>query len=224
MPDPEMTPSDLPPPRRTPFEWSLAALRPMNSDAERPSFMYKAGRASRDREIWLWRWVAVGCLLLAVVVAVCGYGLIAAAEQRVAVAEARAAEARAAVVAARAESLSTAPIITPPVAGTSVDESFPPLVALEPMLKRPTWPTERATPDDQPTPREIARALDLRRSILIAGLGLIPDDKPGPYSPEPTDPPAGWPTPGGVFTFPDLRPRTPPLSIESAEFPPLDRE
>jgi len=56
----ELTPPDgHRPPRRTPFEWSLKALDPQPSQANRPSFMYKAGRASRDREVRFWQVAAI---------------------------------------------------------------------------------------------------------------------------------------------------------------------
>ncbi|MEO2088894.1 MAG: hypothetical protein ABGY75_05275 [Gemmataceae bacterium] len=236
-----MTP-DLPPHgpsgRRTPFEWSLAALRPADSGAERPSFMFKAGQASRDGEVRFWRWAAVGCGLLLAAGAGAGGWLIADATRRAEVAEARA---------NRAENPTPQP---PPRSGEGEQEQIfaatersggsaaapfsrgedtPPLPS--PASAERPWergPGGEGYTTPNPTPKDIAAALQLRRDILVAGLGMIPDGKligtPVPTSPGEWD--RHWATPSGVLTTPKITPKKPtPIADPDDDVPPIpDRE
>ena len=223
MPDAEMTP-DPPPPRsaerRTPFEWSLAALRPADSGAERPSFMFKAGQASRDTEVRFWRWAAVGCGLLLAAGAGAGGWLIADATRRAEVAEARAAANSPHPAEKRDEGApwsSTSPLVgevgetessrvggqvhnPPPADSSGVDD-----------LPHKGGGVQNVASPPAPTPRDIAAALQLRRDILVAGLGVIPDGKPpiptAPSSPGEWD--RHWATPSGVLTTPKISPKKP---------------
>jgi hypothetical protein len=209
---PEMTPVDPPPPRRTAFEWSLAALRPADGGVGRPSFMFEAGRASRERAVRFWRWAAVG-MTVALVGTVVGLGwLLNDAQRQLAVAETRTRgqgtgdrgqEAKVPEVPRR----SGEPMEPRPEGSGSAEESHPlPPVAV-PVVERVD-------------PREIAAALRLRRDILTAGLGLIPDGKPvAPVAP----PSSGewdrhWGLPSGVLTTPPTTPRKPaPITPDDAE-------
>jgi hypothetical protein len=224
MPDAEMTP-DLPPPRRTPFEWSLAALRPADSGAERPSFMFKAGQASRDTEVRFWRWAAVGCgLLLAAGAGASGW-LIADATRRAELADARA---------SRAENPTPQP---PPRSGEGESETLSgsDRVASEASRVRssiddptPQPPPRSGQGEKIPSPRDIAAALQLRRDILVAGLGVIPDGKPaGAPAPSSTGEwDRHWGLPSGVLTTPKITPKKPtPIADPDDDVPPIpDRE
>lgn len=184
---PEMTSSDPPSDRRTSFEWSLGGLRPADAGVGRPSFMYKAGQASREKAVRLWRWTAAGLVVLLVVSGVASVGMVTAERQR---AEALVAEARAHQAAA------LQPIVTAP-------HSLPVPVPVEPPDDRPprtATPLAVATPSDDPTPTEIAAALERRRNILVGGLGLIPDRPPSPLEP-------GWSQPltSGVLAVPPVK-------------------
>jgi hypothetical protein len=82
-----MNQPDLPNRRRSPFEWSLAALRPIDGGAERPSFMYKAGQASRDSAVHFWRFMAVTGLVLSVGVGIWAFQFVQEADLRAVLAE-----------------------------------------------------------------------------------------------------------------------------------------
>lgn len=83
MPDRPLTPPNPPPRRRSPFEWSLAGLRPADADIARPSFMYKAGQASRDRQVRFWQFVSAVLGVVIVVGGIAAYGAVAAERERV---------------------------------------------------------------------------------------------------------------------------------------------
>jgi hypothetical protein len=188
MPDRPLTPPDPPPDRRSPFEWALAGMRPADADVGRPSFMYNAGQASREKAVRLWRWVAAGLVVLLVVGGVAAVGMVTAERQR---AEALVAEARAAHHAA---------ISQPKVVAPHPPTSLP----VEPADDRPprtATPLAVANPTDEPTPAEIAAALERRRNILVGGLGLIPDHRP------PSAVPPEWSQPltSGVFAVPPVK-------------------
>jgi hypothetical protein len=187
MPDRPLTPSDPPPDRRSQFEWALAGLRPADADVGRPSFMYKAGQASREKAVRFWRWTAAGLVVLLVVGAVAATGLVAAERQR---AEALVAEAR-----AQQAALSQPKVVVP-------HEPAPlPVEPADDRPRRTATPVAVLTPTDDPTPAEIAAALERRRNILVGGLGLIPDHRPQTL-PEP-----GWSQPltSGVLAVPPVR-------------------
>jgi hypothetical protein len=216
MPESEMTPSDMPPPRRSPFEWSLAALRPADSDAGRPSFMFKAGQASRERVVRFWRVLALGCLGALIGGGAMAFWTVVEAEHRAAVAEARAAnsllEGKAAIGGNRNGTADPVPV--EPVSGDGqpvVSHDTPAPVPHE-------EPVERGfATQPPPSPQAIAAALQLRRDILTAGLGMIPDGKPGPFGvPERVEPPRAWPTPSTVFATPPAAPKKPitPIDVE----------
>lgn len=190
MPDRPLTPPDPPPDRRSPFEWALAGLRPADADVGRPSFMYKAGQASRDRQVRLWRWVAVGLVVLLVVGGVAATGMVAAERQR---AEALVAEARAHQAAAAQPKVIT-PNTPSPALPVEPSDDCPP---------RTATPLAAVTPTDNPTPAEIAAALERRRNILVGGLGLIPDHRP----PSPVSPEWSQPFTAGVLAVPPVKPK-----------------
>lgn len=193
------TPPDPPPDRRTPFEWSLAALRPADADVARPSFMFKAGQASREKAVRFWRWVAAGLAVLLVVGAVAAFGMVSAEQQR---ANAIVAEVRAAHAAVQ--------VTQPPTTPTTI--------SAEPIVAVPPRPIPRSTPADvaaSPAPAQVAAALDRRRNILVGGLGLIPDAPPV-LSP---DSPSGTPTYPNVLAAPPVDKKALP-GTESDDPPP----
>jgi hypothetical protein len=224
MPESEMTPPDMPPPRRSPFEWSLASLRPVDSDAARQSFMYKAGQASRDGSVRFWRVIAVGCLVGLVGCGTLTFWTMRDAQERVAVAvaEAKASAAR------LGNGDRAAGVLPPPARNAAEGATDWNLERSEGVGPGHPFPSETPIPlaplatarGDTPTPRDIAAALQLRRDILTAGLGLIPDGKPGPFQsvPESTEP-SGWPTPGTVYATPPVTPKKPvvPADVEDRE-------
>ncbi len=181
------TPPDPPPDRRSPFEWSLAALRPADADVARPSFMFKAGQASRDKVVRFWRWVAGGLVVVLVVGAVASFGMVTTEHQHAAavVAELRAAQ-------TPRPAVETIP--TP-------DPTDPPPV----IVTRPAAPRHTPTAEEAP-PSEVAAALERRRNILVGGLGLIPDSPPV-FRP---DVPQTTPTYPGVFAAPRVLKKPPP--------------
>lgn len=189
------TPPDPPPDRRTPFEWSLAALRPADADVARPSFMFKAGQASREKSVRFWQCVTAGLAVLLLVGVVAAFGMVTAEQQR---AEAIVAEVRAAYNAQPA-----------PTPATS---------SIETVVTTPTGPIPRPKPAviaQIPAPTEVAAALDRRRNILVGGLGLIPDAPPvlSPDSPHST------PVYPGVLAAPRVE-KKPPVETESDDPPP----
>ncbi len=159
---PDLTPPTDPPPHqnpppRTAFEWSLSALRPTDADVARPSFMYKAGQASRESTVRLWRWVAAACALAtfaAVAVAFAAVMLAISTRQQVPPQEQR--------------------VVFDVLLGSGygVDVQDEPL--LRPAVQHPL---EVTRPTD-PTPAEIVAALARRRQVLVGGLGLIPTPPP----------------------------------------------
>lgn len=189
MPEPPLTPPDPAPDRRSPFEWSLAALRPADADVARPSFMYKAGQASRQKAVWLWQCVAGVLAILLVTGAIATVGLVQGERQQVAAALAEETATRARNQPAR---------IAPEQTST---EHYPPAA-------RPTVPTRPVTPLEQPAPAEIAAALERRRNILVGGLGLIPDAPT--YAPEPR----GVPSYPGVLAAPRVEKKAPPVEVD----------
>ncbi len=184
------TPPDPPPARRSPFEWSLAALRPADADLARPSFMFKAGQASRDKVVRFWRWAAGGLAVVLVVGAVAAFGMVTTEQQHAA---AVIAELRAAQVHTPRPAVETIP--TPP----PTEQSLP--VVTRPVAPRPTPTAEEAPPS------EVAAALERRRNILVGGLGLIPDAPPPVFRP---DAPPTAPTYPGVFAAPRVVKQPPP--------------
>ena len=192
---PELTPKD-PPSRRSAFEWSLRALRPADADVARPSFMYTAGQASREKAVRFWRWVAGGCVALAVSVAALAVGVVADERGRK--------PQPVPVVAISPSTFSTSPTLpTPPPISPDYELPF----ATDALRHPARHPLPHDVPVAiDPTPREIAAALARRREVLIGGLGLIPDAKPPavpssdhpftltsgvfgvPVSPKPADP------------------------------------
>ena len=224
MPDPEMNAPDQPPPRRTPFEWSLAALRPLESDAERPSFMFKAGQASRDGVVRFWKWVAVGCVVVLAGTVGGGLFLLADARERAEVAAARAATPASRDREGAGETEKT---LTPqpplPLVGEGEKNSRPsPSPLTSPEGARGRGAGGEGVPSS-PTPQEIAAALRTRRDILVAGLGLVPDGKPGPFTPDAGSSPRGWGLTTGVLTAPKITPK-PPVKPEPEDLlPPEDR-
>jgi hypothetical protein len=168
MPDAPLNPSDPPPNRRSPFEWSLAALRPADADVGRPSFMFKAGQASRDRAVRFWQCVSAGLVVLMVASAIAayGYGAASAVQHREATHENK-------------------PLLQPVTPFTSPvpDESTSTESFSRPSVAPFNAPTSTALPAD------ILAALEHRRKILSGGLDLIPDTPPT-FTPEPQSTPA----------------------------------
>lgn len=154
------TPPD-PPDRRSPFEWSLAGLRPADPDVARPSFMFKAGQASRERAVRFWQCVTAGLGVLIVVGGVAVFGVISAEQQRSAVQS----EQRAALLAEQ-QAVRATPVRVVPLAPPS---------DLRPAETIPPLPRSTAVVINDPSPADIASALERRRNILVGGLGLIPD-------------------------------------------------
>lgn len=195
MPEPPLTPPDPPPGRRTPFEWSLGSLRPADVDVARPSFMYKAGQASRTRQVRFWQCVSAGLAVLMVVGGVAGYGLMNANRQQAVMEETRAQTA-----------LPRPERVTPP---SVPEQPVPPEPPYTPTA-RSASPVPELEPTDEPTPAAIAAALVRRRDILVGGLGLVPDPRPK----FPSEP--GWSQPlsPGVFATPktDRKPADDPPS------------
>ena len=187
------TPPNPPPDRRSPFEWSLAALRPADADVARPSFMFKAGQASRDRVVRFWRCVAGGLVLVMVVGGVAAFGIVTAEHQQ---ATAVVAELRA----AQAQTHPPRPTTTTTTVPTPELTDPPPLIVTRPVSPRHTPTAEEAPPS------EVAAALERRRNILVGGLGLIPDSPPPVFSPEV---PKSVPTYPGVFAAPRLDKKLP---------------
>lgn len=194
------TPPD-PPDRRSPFEWSLAALRPADTDMARPSFMFKAGQASRQKVVWFWRCIAGGLGVVIVVGGLAVSGWIQAEQQR---AEAMVAEARA------SQALATRPaIVTEP----TPDPTPAPIPSPTLITTRPTFPRPVAV-SEEVSPSEVAAALERRRNILVGGLGLIPDSPPV-YRP---DVPGTAPTYPGVFAAPRVE-KSPPPPVSDPDNP-----
>jgi hypothetical protein len=135
------------------FESDLAELRPTPASADRASFYFRAGQASRDRSVHTWQGVASAALVVLFAAAGVGYWRIADAEARVAEAEAR-----------RTQN----PIVV------QVPAEVPQTPAPSPILieedSRPYAPPMAPHPDaDDPSAAEVAATLELRRNILTAG-------------------------------------------------------
>jgi hypothetical protein len=181
------TPPD-PPGRRSPFEWSLAGLRPAGPDVARPSFMFKAGQASRDKAVRFWQCVTAGLGVLIVVGGVAVVGVMSSEHQRTAT-----------TVEQQAKRIVPAPV---PVA--------PPPPSPDPRPTGETVETVASVPrpatlvTNEPTPADIAAALERRRNILVGGLGLIPDAPPA-VAPEPRS----APTYPGVLAAPRVQKKPP---------------
>jgi hypothetical protein len=161
-------PPDPPPDRRSKFEWSLAALRPADAEVARPSFMFKAGQASRDKVVRFWRLVAGGLAVLIVVGGVAGFGLVQSEQQRATAVTLDAQAARVQLLPPRA------------IPAPAEDEVAPHLSTEFLVPAPPTSPRTRPSAPDRPSASEIASALERRRNILVGGLGLIPDALPTP--------------------------------------------
>lgn len=161
-------PPNPPPDRRSPFEWSLAALRPADAEVARPSFMFKAGQASREKAVRFWQLVAGGLGVLIVVGGLAGFGLVQAEQQR----------ATAIAVEGQAVRVQVVQPHVPPLEPAEEPLSAGPTEFL--LSVPPTSPRVRQTPHDRPSAAEVASALERRRNILVGGLGLIPDALPTP--------------------------------------------
>ena len=169
-----------------PLAAALAKLRPAPAAAEKPAFLFRAGQASRDAVARRWKWVAATAVVLLVGSWAVGVALFAEADRRLAVAEARAQELTATLPAG------------PPVPPTP---ARPPVFAVPDAPVSPTPPTY----DPDPTPQELADALQLRHDILTAGLSLLPPSRP----PVATAGDIRHILPGGVFTTPRHEPKKP---------------
>jgi hypothetical protein len=205
MPEPEMTNADEPPPRRTAFEWSLAALRPADSGAERPSFLFKAGQASRERAVRFWRWVAVGSLALLAGVTAGGFALVMHLRHRAEVAEARAGSP---LPAPASRDRQEAGGIEAPhhVEGEKQEDRTPPSDSVGAPLVGARFEGHPQGVPLQASPAEVAAARRTRRDILTAGLGVIPDATPAP---PPTELERKLNTPPTVLTIPRVTPKKP---------------
>lgn len=181
------TPPD-PPGRRSPFEWSLAGLRPSDPDVARPSFMFKAGQASREKAVRFWQCVTAGLGVLIVVGGVAVFGLVSAEQQRAAVIVERQQAMRVMPAPVQVELTAPAPSPEP----RSVVESLP------------SVPRSASVVTNDPGPSDIAAALERRRNILVGGLGLIPDAPPV-LTPEPRS----APTYPGVLAAPRVQKKPP---------------
>lgn len=189
------TPPDPPPGRHSPFEWSLAGLRPTDPDVARPSFMFKAGQASREKAVRFWQCVTAGLGVLIVVGGVAVFGLVSAERQRAAVIVEQQAALSAEQQARRA---TPAPVqVEIPTPSPSTD----PQPTVE---SRPSVPRAATVVTNDPGPVGIAAALERRRNILVGGLGLIPDTPPV-FSPEPRS----APTYPGVLAAPRVQKKPP---------------
>jgi hypothetical protein len=212
MSEPEMIPDSPSPGRRTPFEWSLAALRPTDSDATRPSFLFRAGQESRERAVRFWRYVAAGCLMSWVGVIAVGAYWMADFRERGA-------------VSFRGEG-SRVGLAPPSPSGRGdrgVGNGDPNPLPPKPFplagegSQSPSPPTSlpKGGVVPSPTPAEFAAALRIRRDILVAGLGMIPNpnpDLPGDSEPHLTIPPT-------LYAAPKIPPRQPP--IPETDVPPI---
>jgi hypothetical protein len=188
MPELPLTPPD-PPGRRSPFEWSLAGLRPADPDVARPSFMFKAGQASREKAVRFWQCVTAGLGVLFVVGGVAMFGVVSAEQQRAA----------AIVEHQQAIRVMPAPVqVIPLVPGTAPAPEPRPAESIPPLPRSATVVT------NDPTPADIASALERRRNILVGGLGLIPDAPPAVPS-EPRSAPS-YP---GVLAAPRVQKKPP---------------
>lgn len=232
--DPEMTPVDPPPPRRTAFEWSLAALRPADGGVGRPSFMFQAGQASRERAVRAWRGVAAGLTVALAGTAAVAVGLVTEARQRAEAAEARARPPQPLSPwgGAGGDGASSGTGSGSGSASESESASDSEKVANE--AGRVKSPGEDPTPQPPPrsgegektaSPRDVAAALRLRRDILTAGLGLIPDARPAiPDTPSPSGEwDRHWGLPSGVLTTPKIEPRKPAPIIPDDDPPAPDK-
>ncbi len=166
-----------------PLAAALAKLRPAAAAAEKPAFLFRAGQASRDAVVR--RWQAVTLLAAVALVASWAYGYVRYAEL----------QQRAATVEARAPESTTALPPAPPTPAR-------PLVFTVPDATVPPTPPYY---DPDPTPQELADALQLRRDILTAGLTLLPPSRP----PVATAGDLRHILPGGVFTTPRHEPKKP---------------
>lgn len=176
-------------------------LRPTDADVTRPSFMFKAGQASRDKVVRFWRCVAGGLVLVMVVGGVAAFGVVTAEHQQ---ATAVVAELRAAQAQTHPPRPTTSTVPTPEPADT-------PIV----VVTRPVHPRYTPTAEEAP-PSEVAAALERRRNILVGGLGLIPDSPPPVFRPEV---PKSVPTYPGVFAAPRVEKKPPPATDPDPDQP-----
>lgn len=190
------TPPDPPPDRRSAFEWSLTRLRPADPDVARPSFMFKAGQASREKAVRFWRLVTAGLVVVLLVGGVAAFGVVTDEQQRTAALT----QQRAALLAEQ-----QAIRVLPPAVPLDVPTSTPtPTPAPRPAEANPALPRSATVVTNDPTPADIASALERRRNILVGGLGLIPD------APQvvPADP-RSTPTYPGVLAAPRVQKKPP---------------
>ena len=168
-----------------PLAAALAKLRPAPAAAEKPAFLYRAGQASRDAVVRRWQAVTLLAAVALVVSWAIGYVRYAELQQRAATAE------------ARAQELTTALPAGPPV---------PPAPPTPPVFAVPDAPVPPTPPayDPDPTPQELADALQLRHDILTAGLSLLPPSRPPAAAGD-----LRHILPGGVFTTPRHEPKKP---------------
>lgn len=162
-----------------PLAAALAKLRPAAAAAEKPAFLFRAGQASRDAVARRWKWVAGVAVALLVGSWAVGLAVIGEALRRTETAE------------ARAQELTAAQLAGPPA---------PPTPARPPVFAVPDAPVPPTPPayDPDPTPQELADALQLRHDILTAGLSLLPPSRP----PAATAGDIRHILPGGVFATP----------------------
>ncbi len=138
------------------FEGSLAALRPAPAGVGQASFYFRAGQVSREHAVHVWQIVAgIAAVLLLTTVGICGW--------RIADAEARVAE---------AEAKRLPPTVIPVPAEMPIAQ-FPPNASADEDVRPYSPPLVPPAAEDGMTPGEIASALELRRSILTAGVSYL---------------------------------------------------
>ena len=137
------------------LEHRLAALRPAPAGVGQASFYFRAGQVSRQRAMRTWQAIAGVAVALSLVALGTAGWRIQAAEARLAEAEAR----RPAVV-----------VVAPVEPPTPYP---PPSASAEEDLRPYSPPVAPCAPEDAPGPGEVASTLELRRSILTAGVSYL---------------------------------------------------
>ena len=187
MPTPPPEPESNPLCGADPLARALARLQPAPAGVDGQKLLFLAGQAARDRTVALWRRLFLGqCVVLVAVgcAAVLHFTRLDAMDPG-----------------ARSTNQTN---VRPPSPAPPAPRDVPPPGPQEPPEEpsSPSAPPAVYTKADAP-PDDLAEYLRVRREVLTAGLGLLPDSKPRPAAPvSPAELERSLYLPPGVLTAP----------------------
>jgi hypothetical protein len=192
MPTPVPEPDPNPLCGADPLARALARLQPMPAGVDGQKLLYLAGQAARERTVALWQRLFVGqCVLLVALggIAVVHFTQPDAADRST----------------TRGNTTITTPTPKPdPIGPQKMTDDPTPEYAPEPReaQESPAYSPALYTRTDGP-PDDLSEYLRVRREVLTAGLGLLPDTKPQPAAPvNPAELERRLHLPPGVLTAP----------------------